>query len=329
MYFGSVRFYKHIIYVLLFAVFLSALYGLWQVGDLIVNRYLTRPHDSSKNIQTDPDNSNNMDYGIVLPNIKDISDKPSGEADGVPKGNEQSTPGVKPIPTPTGTQIKYQALYPELYNEMPVIREHKEKTVYLTFDDGPSARTEEILDILKERNIKATFFVVSVNNNLDILKRMAEEGHTIGIHSHTHEYRDIYKNVDAFLDDFYTCYSKIYEAASVKPQIFRFPGGSINAYNRGIYQDIISEMLRRGFLYYDWNISTQDTDKHADKDHVLESVKSGFANQDSIIVLCHDNSNKKHTVEALPDIIDFFEEKGYTFDKLDNSVEPIVFSYPN
>lgn len=87
-------------------------------------------------------------------------------------------------------------------------------------------------------------------------------------------------------------------------------------------------MLRRGFLYYDWNISTQDTDKYANKERVLESVKAGFADQNSIIVLCHDNRNKHHTVQALSAIIDFFEEQGYTFEKLDNTVEPIVFAYP-
>jgi len=319
---------------------LLVVYGLWQIGDLFVYRYLTRPNDIDSYIQTEPEKPNAADSSNAVSDKSDNTDKtPESIQEGTKEKSqkygmtvkeEEKNPDEKVQElNSVRTQIMYQTLYPELRNDQPVIRERKSKTVYLTFDDGPSARTAEILDILKERNIKATFFVVSENNNLDILKRVAEEGHTIGIHSHSHKYKEIYKSVEAFLDDFNTCYNKIYEAASVKPQVFRFPGGSINAYNRGIYQDIISEMLRRGFLYYDWNISNQDTDKNADKAKVIESVKEGFANQDSIIVLCHDNLNKRHTVEALPEIIDFFEEKGYTFEKLDNSVEPIVFTYPD
>ena len=341
MYIGSVRFYKHLIYLVMFILAVLLMYSLFHVGCLIASAHagggdeLENPGEMGLSEHAgEHDNDNNSDNGIPLlqdaesdeDQPEDVQEEASAEEDRI-----SEEPDEKPQENDffLKEEITYQTLYPELRNDMPVIQQHKSKTVYLTFDDGPSPRTEEILDILKERNIKATFFVVTVNNNLDILKRVAEEGHTIGIHSHTHEYKEIYKSVEAFLEDFNTCYNKIYEAASVKPKIFRFPGGSINAYNRGIYQDIISEMLRRGFLYYDWNISTQDTDKYANKERVLKSVKEGFANQDSIIVLCHDNHNKRHTVDALPEIIDFFEEQGYVFDKLENSVEPVVFAYPH
>ncbi len=340
MYIGSVRFYKHIIYAVLIALILLAVYGLVQVGNLVVNKHQGTPEESGGFSQavTEGQEDENKDLEPSLPDADTANEPPEKEAEAPDEKPQQHDVTVQeeeadPIEEEwvldfVQSRIKYQSLYPELHNELPEIQEHKPKTVYLTFDDGPSERTDEVLDILKERNIKATFFIVTRNNNLDILKRIAEEGHTIGIHSHTHEYKEIYSSVEAFLDDFSTCYNKIYEAAGVKPQIFRFPGGSINAYNRGTYQEIISEMLRRGFLYYDWNISTQDTDKYANKERVLESVKAGFADQNSIIVLCHDNRNKHHTVQALSAIIDFFEEQGYTFEKLDNTVEPIVFAYP-
>ncbi len=358
MYFGSVRFYKHLIYLFLIVVTLLAVYGFCFIRNIFVDNYYGRSRDNNSNqeelmeyrnkgdslvisksilpVKSDSGTTmNDQKKGTVDSNLNvelqssEITDKMQENDLSVQEEQPNSSQGLQELVSRGSQQIRYQFLYPELRNEMPVIEEQESKTVYLTFDDGPSARTVEILDILKERGIKATFFVVSNNSNLDILKRIAEEGHAIGVHSHTHEYSEIYDSVEAFLDDFNTCYNKIYEVTSVKPQIFRFPGGSINAYNMGIYQDIISEMLRRGFIFYDWNISTQDTAKKADKGKVIESVEKGFYNQDSIIVLAHDSHNKSHTVEALPEIISFFEEKGYSFDKLDNSIEPIVFPYIN
>ncbi|MGI6403782.1 MAG: polysaccharide deacetylase family protein [Oscillospiraceae bacterium] len=301
MYFGSVRFFKHLIYASLVIVLLLAILSL----KLLLN---------TKGV------------GTYTPYEQDNSESVNESVNESVDQKSDSTPELQKVRLETA-QIEYQSLYLELNNEMPVTENSQGKTAYLTFDDGPSARTLEILDILKERNIKATFFVVTSNSDLEILKRIADEGHTIGIHSHTHKYSQIYRSTEAFLDDFSTCFKKIYEITSVKPQIFRFPGGSINAYNRGIYQDIISEMLRRGYLYYDWNISTQDTVNNITPKKILNNVKEMVRNQDSIIVLGHDSESKAHTVKALPGIIDFLEDKGYSFDKLDNNVPPIVFAY--
>lgn len=342
MYLGSVKFFKHLIYLFLVITLLLGVLGVKTLGNLISSAYAASEQDNSEPVHSEskPDISDKNSDVIpknMLPkqlesrfpyNTEVLSEhvnKPEDKASdyNIDKRHDKTDS----LSNPNEVKLSYQSMYPGLYNEMPVIEKPGKKTAYLTFDDGPSARTLEILDILKERNIKATFFVITENNNLDILKQIADEGHAIGVHGHTHKYSQIYKSVEAFLDDFSISFNKIYEMTSIKPKIFRFPGGSINAHNRGIYQEIISEMLRRGFLYYDWNVSTQDTSENINHVEILSNVKEAVNNQDSLIILCHDSKNKYHTVEALPGIIDFLEDEGYSFDKLDNNVEPITFSY--
>ena len=136
--------------------------------------------------------------------------------------------------------------------------------MYLTFDDGPSARTLEILDILKEYNIKATFFILSdeKETSRDIVKRIYDEGHSIGVHSSSHAYEKIYKSVDHFLSDFEICLEYIKDITGEAPNIFRFPGGSVNSYNKDICKELTDEMTRRGFTYFDWNVSGEDATKN-------------------------------------------------------------------
>lgn len=128
------------------------------------------------------------------------------------------------------------------------------KTMYLTFDDGPSEEnTAAVLDILQERGIQATFFVVgeNVRSHPEIARRIVEEGHTIGIHCNEHDYDTVYESVEAYLADFQEAYDAVYEVTGVEVELFRFPGGSINAYNEDIYEEIIQEMTDRGFIYFD------------------------------------------------------------------------------
>ena len=232
-------------------------------------------------------------------------------------------------------QLEYQLGYSEIYNtaeinnglEMTFTGEVAEiRTVYLTFDDGPSERTDEILDILKEYDIKATFFVVSSSeNSRKTLKRIYDEGHTIGVHSATHSYKEIYKDVDSFLSDFEVCYSYIEDTTGTAPEIFRFPGGSINSYNKTVYKDIIDEMGRRGFTYFDWNVSSEDATKNCSEDSIYNNVIKGCSRYINSVVLMHDSKPKKDTVSALKRIIPTLLEQGYTFGKLDENVTPTVF----
>lgn len=226
--------------------------------------------------------------------------------------------------------IGYQKLYPDMYaNAVAKVKHTEGKIVYLTFDDGPSNRTVEVLDILARYDIKATFFVVYEPTEFGntILKRIVDEGHTIAVHTASHDYDIIYSSVEAFLEDFNTIYSHIVEVTGVKPDLFRFAGGSINAYNEGIYTEVIAEMLRRGFTYHDWNASAEDASNRATTETIYNSVIRTTLPTNKAIVLMHDSGNRYDTISALPRIIDTLLENGYDFDKLDATVVPFLFSY--
>ena len=237
-----------------------------------------------------------------------------------------------PDETDIGTAPSYTALYPDLYAENPPSEfTRKQGTIYLTFDDGPSARTPEILDILSKYDIKATFFFCGGDDEKSrkLMKRVADEEHTVAVHSISHDYNKIYSSVESYLDDFYATYSSVYTATGVKPQIFRFPGGSINSYNRFIYQQIIAEMTRRGFVYYDWNVSGDDAVKGTKPEGIKNNILNNIPTDGSgtAIVLLHDAQDKTDTVAVLPEIIEQLLAEGYTFDKLDNTVKPTTFTY--
>ena len=159
-----------------------------------------------------------------------------------------------------------------------LIWEMKDRSaVYLTFDDGPSDRTDEVLKILDEKGVKATFFVIGREDETSIqrIKKAAAAGHTIGMHSYSHDYEKIYTSVEDFLDDFYKLFVILRDEAGVTPTVFRFPGGSLNNYNQGVYKEIIAEMLRRGFRYYDWNLSAEDAAKKSPSASTL-ATSSGY-----------------------------------------------------
>ena len=157
-------------------------------------------------------------------------------------------------------ELNYQISYPDLYVDAPQKFNYTENVVYLTFDDGPSENTKDILNILDKYNIKATFFVIGKETarGKQLLQEIVARGHSIGIHSYSHNYNQIYNSVDAYLEDFNNAFNYIYNSTGVKANIFRFPGGSINNYNSLIYKQIIAEMTRRGFVFYDWNVSGED-----------------------------------------------------------------------
>lgn len=227
--------------------------------------------------------------------------------------------------------ISYQELYPDFYIEEPMPEQPATPgTMYLTFDDGPSDNTEEILAVLAEKDVKATFFIVTQGGDTAVarMKRIAEEGHTLGMHSYSHDYKKIYTSVEAFLEDYYQLFTLIRDQVGVTPTVFRFPGGSINGYNSGIYEEIIAEMLRRGFVYYDWNLSAQDAANNPpSKKEILHGILDSSAGKRRGFVLMHDIARCDSTVEALPALIDGLREQGFTFDRIDRSVLPVSFSY--
>ena len=203
--------------------------------------------------------------------------------------------------------------------------------LYLTFDDGPSARTDEILEILDKYGVKATFFVVGANEEGDLerMQKIVAAGHTLAIHSYSHDYKKIYASVEAYLEDFNQMFCQIYEATGVKPQIFRFPGGSVNSYNVGIHQQLIAEMTRRGFVYFDWNVANGDAvfSKIQPSSTLTANALKGVGTARRAIILMHDSSAKTTTVEALPAIIEGYLEAGYSFAALTPSTRSVTFSY--
>ncbi len=200
------------------------------------------------------------------------------------------------------------------------------KTMCLTFDDGPTYNTENLLDILKKKNAKATFFVVGslAEERPELLKREVKEGHTIGVHCYIHDYDVIYASVEAYLKDFYKAYHTIEDITGVKPEIFRFPGGSINSFNDDVYEDIICEMTELGFRYFDWNASFEDAAGADTSGEIQKYALSTTGDGDTIVMLAHDAYDKTATVKALPGIIDHFS-KTHTFKAITSNTKQIKF----
>jgi len=235
---------------------------------------------------------------------------------------------INSIPQLISEPPSYQALYPDFYAPQALSANHeKEGVIYLTFDDGPSARTGEILEILREEDVKATFFVIGpdTERSREYLRQIADEGHTIGMHSYTHKYKTIYSSVEAYLDDMYQIFTEIKDATGITPSVFRFPGGSINSYNYELNQELINEMIRRGFVPYDWNISSGDASGYRVDTQTITTNILNYANVERGIILMHDSAAKTTTVEALRPVIHGLREKGYTFEALSADVKPILF----
>lgn len=223
----------------------------------------------------------------------------------------------------------YMDLYPEMFVEgvKPIILLEEKKMAYLTFDDGPSYNTTQVLKVLKEYDVVATFFILGstiTEAGKENLKTMAEQGHAIGIHTYSHDYEYIYSSVEAFLDDFYLAYQLIYETTGVKPNIFRFPWGSVNTYNKKIRNELIAEMERRGFTYYDWNVDSKDSVGNPNEYKITQNIIKDLYKYNNPIILLHDASVNKITVKTLPLIIQKIKEEGYDFDIL-NHREPFQF----
>ena len=226
---------------------------------------------------------------------------------------------------------KYQSLYPDFYAPQDLdATVVNEKTAYLTFDERPSDNTDIILQTLQEENVKATFFVVgnSGEKNLARMRRMVQEGHTIGMHSYSHVYSEIYGSVEAYLDDMYRVFKLIRDTTGVTPSCFRFPGGSLNAYNAAVHKEIMAEMLRRGFVPFDWNVSSEDASgEEYSPEQLAQNVVKGIYGCKRGIILMHDGAQKKNTARAVRQIIRDVRSEGYSFEALDYQVKPILFCY--
>ena len=196
-----------------------------------------------------------------------------------------------------------------------------EKTIYLTFDDGPSYLTPQVLDILDAYGINATFFVTSQNPDyFYLIKEAYDRGNTIGLHTACHDYETIYTSVDAYFADLDQIAALVQEQIGYVPCFIRFPGGASNQvsshYCEGIMSALSGEVQARGYQYWDWNAATGDGSSVTAE----ESVANALATESqTVVLLCHDGEAKETTVEALPAIIEEYQARGYVFKPLDRS----------
>lgn len=196
------------------------------------------------------------------------------------------------------------------------------KTVYFTFDDGPSSVTEEILDILEGEGIKATFFVIGPSGDKtdERLLRIAEEGHSIGLHTISHDYKKIYSSAKNFIKDLEEENAWIYSVTGKECKFFRFPGGSNNStVEKWLMEEIAEETAEMGMRWYDWNADGEDSlGKLLSPEEIAENVlTSEFIENDEVIVLLHDSAGRTTTPAALKILIDEFRRRGYIFGKLE------------
>ena len=200
------------------------------------------------------------------------------------------------------------------------------KVVCLTFDDGPSANTQKILDILNQYNVKATFFVVAKTDeeSLSRYRAIVDSGNTIALHSYTHDYSKIYDNIEAYIEDVTKIHDLVYEVTGVDSKIYRFPGGSANSSAKMDVHECINYLNSQGYTYYDWNISSGDASPALQtKEQILENIKKNLYDVNTGIILMHDAEYKPTTVEALPELIELLQSEGFEIKAIDDSVKTV------
>ncbi len=326
MYFGSVRFYKNLI--------LLAVLIMIAVPSVSAFRLRASLEEREAQIAGLEEELANTQQGLMDKEQQASLNAGSGESPGganAPVGS--AAPEAVPAPEEplTPEMIHYQSLYPDFYApEEYHATQHNPGTIYLTFDDGPSKNTSKVLKILADHDVKATFFVIAQSDETGYqrMRDIVAQGHTLGMHSYCHEYHTVYQSVEAFLDDMYQIFTQIREVTGTTPTLFRFPGGSINSYNAGIYQELVAEMMRRGFVPCDWNMSGEDAvnGTHTPS-QIVRNVMKTVGWVESGYVLLHDGDYATTTADALDPLIRELQDKGFRFDRLTPDIKPVLFGY--
>ncbi len=192
-------------------------------------------------------------------------------------------------------------------SEEPEPETEKIRKVYLTFDDGPSIYTGEILDILKEYDVKATFFVIGKEGEEyeALYNRIVDEGHTLGMHSYSHKYNEIYESKEAFAGDLSKLREYLYDVTGVESKLYRFPGGSANTVSKTDMGELITYLDEQGITYFDWNVASGDASGSTlSVEQIVDNCTENMDYYNNAFILMHDSKEKHTTVEALPIVIE-------------------------
>ena len=194
------------------------------------------------------------------------------------------------------------------------------KRAFLTFDDGPSQNTNDILNILKDNNIKATFFVLGSQVEVfpETTNRIYNEGHFIANHGYSHKYSSIYQSPEQILNEYNQCNQIVANTIGVpeyNSHLFRFPGGSVGGKYAQIKSQAIPLLEQNNILYVDWNSLTGDSEKvNPTEEYLMENLQRTSQGKNSVVLLMHDSQSKRITIDFLPKVIEYLKQQGYEFD---------------
>ena len=207
--------------------------------------------------------------------------------------------------------------------------------IYLTFDDGPTSdSTPQILEILKRRNIKATFFVLHYDEQHEqFIKREQQEGHTIALHGYTHNYSEVYQSAETCIENFEKIGNQVYQTTGERSKIIRFPGGSSNTiskkYCKGVMTELVNRVIELGYRYFDWNVDSDDAGHAKTSQDIYNNVTSGIKPERKNVVLMHDFARNYKTIDALDSIISWGLEQGYVFRKITDETPMVTHGVNN
>ena len=225
----------------------------------------------------------------------------------------------KSIPTST-VELNYDCIISEeIKNKIQSLVKGEEKIAYLTFDDGPNPSvTPKVLDILKEKNIKATFFVIgkNVNSYPGIVKRAYDEGHYIANHGYDHNNKHLYQSDESFINEVKNTDIAIGKAIGVEnycAHIFRFPNGFMSPSNKVKKKEAVSLLSKMNYVYIDWNCLNNDSVKKYNGSQLLNNLKKSSKNKNTLVILMHDTKDVSNSSLVLEDSIEYLKSQGYTF----------------
>lgn len=298
--------YKHIIFTVIILIIIGISIFLCIQSVKRNNTQIAMENETNNNTNTQIVNTENVNQEEVKPSdnvIYIIDDKKIANI-----ANNTLISSMQPRLTENAKE-KMKHIYASDY-----------KRVFLTFDDGPSKNvTPQILDILKQNNVKATFFVLGNRVDLypNILKREYDEGHYIANHGYSHQYSSIYANPYNVLDEFNKTEYSIRNAIgnqSYNSHLFRFPGGASGGKYAAVKKEAIALLEQNGIMHVDWSALTKDAEGKFTKEQLIQNLYDTVGTKQSVVLLMHDAGDKQTTVEALQDVINYFRAQGYVFE---------------